>query len=58
MLTQALSATFSIFSDEPIPDLAVVEPRAEELPEVARAARNHPTGDEPVESRLFAWLDH
>lgn len=57
MLSQVLTATFSIFADEPIRELLIVAPRSEELPEVARAARNHSISDEPAESRLFTWLD-
>jgi hypothetical protein len=58
MLTQVLTATFSIFSDEPLREIVVVSPRAEELPEVVCAARNHTASDEPIESRLFTWIDH
>jgi hypothetical protein len=58
MLTQVLTATFSIFLDEPIGDHLVIVPRTEELPEVASASRNHPSAEEPLESRLFTWLDH
>jgi len=58
MLTQVLTATFSIFSDEPIREFAIVAPRAEELPEIASASRNHSLADPPMESRLFNWMDH
>lgn len=58
MLTQALNVTFSLLTDEPIRELAVITPRAEELPEIASASRNHAPAEEPIESRLFTWLDH
>ena len=58
MLTRALTASASLITEEPIREVAVVTPRMEELPEIASAARNHSPADEPIESRLFTWLDH
>ena len=58
MLTQVLTATFSIFADEPIREFVIIAPRAEELPEIASASRNHSSGEPHLESRLFNWLDH
>lgn len=58
MLTQVLTVTFSLFSDAPVVELLLVTPRAEELPEIASASRNHTCSEETIESRLFVMLDH
>ena len=57
MLTQGFVSTLGNFTDDPIRELAELTPSAEELPEVARASREHRVSDEPRESRLFLWMD-